>query len=66
MASRKRSDELLAVSDAAAILGLSVGMVRVLHGQGRLDAMRMPRGYRVFRRADIERLARERAKARRT
>jgi excisionase family DNA binding protein len=58
--SKAETEELLTVADAALILRLSVGMVRVLHGKGRLAAMRTPRGYRLFRRSDVERLARER------
>jgi excisionase family DNA binding protein len=54
--------ELLTVGDAAEILGLSADMVRVLHRNGLLQALRTPRGYRLFRRSDVERLARERAK----
>ncbi len=63
MAGRSRASEeleLLSVGDAAAILGLSPDMVRVLHRQGRLPAFRTPRGLRLFLRADVERLARER------
>jgi len=45
----------------AEILGLSAEMVRVLHRDGLLQALRAPRGYRVCRRSDVERLA-ERAK----
>jgi excisionase family DNA binding protein len=52
--------DLLTVGDAAAILGLSPDMVRVLHRQGRLPALRTPRGNRLFERRDVERLARER------
>jgi excisionase family DNA binding protein len=62
MALPSTTEELLTVGDAAVILGLSVGMVRVLHAKGRLDAIRTPRGYRLFRRSDVERLARERAR----
>ncbi|MEY4514007.1 MAG: MerR family regulatory protein [Pseudomonadota bacterium] len=52
--------ELLTVGDAALILALSVDMVRVLHRQGHLPAFRTPRGYRLFRRSDVEKLARKR------
>jgi excisionase family DNA binding protein len=55
-------DELLTVGDAAEILGLSVGMVRVLNANGQLACVRTPKGYRLFRRGDVERLARARAK----
>jgi excisionase family DNA binding protein len=52
--------DLLSVGDAAAILGLSPDMVRVLHRQGRLPALRTPGGMRLFLRTDVEKLARER------
>lgn len=53
--------ELLTVGDAAELLGLSADMVRVLHRQGELnEAFLTPRGVRLFRRADVERLARAR------
>jgi PAS domain S-box-containing protein len=60
MASEAETDELLTVGDAGNILRLSVAMVRVLHAKGLLEAIRTPRGYRLFRRSDVERLARER------
>jgi hypothetical protein len=41
-------------------------MVRVLHRQGRLPALLTPRGNRLFKREDVERLARERKVARET
>ena len=53
-------EEFLTVSDAADILGLSAEMVRVLHRKGQLPAQRTPRGYRLFLRGDVERLARAR------
>jgi excisionase family DNA binding protein len=56
--------DLLTVGDAAAILGLSPDMVRVLHRQGRLAALRTPRGNRLFKRKDVERLALERSRSR--
>ncbi len=46
--------DLLTVGDAAAMLGLSPDMVRVLHRQGRLRALRTPRGVRLFQRSDVE------------
>ena len=52
--------ELLTVGDAALILSLSVDMVRILHRQGHLPAFRTPRGYRLFRRSDVEKLAAKR------
>ncbi len=62
MACSPINEELLTVADAGMILGLSVGMVRVLQGNGRLRAFRAPRGYRLFRRADVGRLARRRSR----
>jgi excisionase family DNA binding protein len=55
--------DLLTVGDAAAILGLSPDMVRVLHRQGRLAALRTPRGNRLFDRKDVEQLAIERSRS---
>jgi excisionase family DNA binding protein len=65
MATSTRSTalDLLTVGDAAAILGLSPDMVRVLHRQGRLPALRTPGGYRLFKRRDVERLALERSRS---
>jgi excisionase family DNA binding protein len=62
MADARRMPELdlLTVGDAAAMLGLSPDMVRVLHRQGRLRALRTPRGVRLFQRSDVENLVRER------
>ena len=62
MACSPINEEHLTVADAALNLGLSVGMVRVLHGNGQLRAFRTPRGYRLFRRADVGRLARRRSR----
>lgn len=53
-------DDLMTGVDAARILGLSVDMVRVLAKEGRLPFMSTVRGIRLFRRADVEHLARER------
>jgi excisionase family DNA binding protein len=53
-------DDLMTVADAAEILGLSVDMVRLLERNGRLPALRTTRGIRLFRRADVDRLAEER------
>jgi excisionase family DNA binding protein len=59
------ADQILTASDAARILGISRDMVRVLARQGLLPATRAANGYHLFRRGDVEQLARERA-ARRT
>ena len=52
--------EIVSVVDAARILNLSGPGVHYLVRMGRLSAFRTPRGQRLFLRADVERLARER------
>jgi hypothetical protein len=60
------SENLLTSVDAARILGLSSDMVRVLAREGRLlAAVASVRGVRMFRKADVEALAAERAGHRR-
>ena len=54
-------DDLMTAIDAARILGLSVDMVRRLAKDGRLPFMSTIRGVRLFRRANVEQLAQERA-----
>jgi predicted site-specific integrase-resolvase len=55
--------EELRVRDAQQILGVSRTMVLKLSDAGRLrPAIRLPDGTRIFRRADVERLAAERRK----
>lgn len=58
-------DELLTASDAARILGLSRDMVRILASKGALPSQRAANGYHLFRRGDVEQLARVRAERRR-
>ncbi len=58
-------EQILTAIDAARILGLSTDMVRVLTRKGRLPSIRAANGYHLFRRRDVERLAGERARARR-
>ena len=53
--------QLLTASDAAGILGLSRDMVRIVGQRGELPAQRSANGYFLFRREDVEQLARERA-----
>jgi DNA-binding transcriptional MerR regulator len=54
--------DLMTAVDAARILSLSSDMVRLLAREGRLKAaLQTVRGIRLFRRADVERLASERA-----
>ena len=54
-------DDLMTAIDAARILGLSVDMVRRLAKDGRLPFMSTIRGVRLFRRANVEALAYQRA-----
>jgi len=57
-------EQLLTASDAGRILGLSRDMVRILSNKGILPSERAANGYHLFRRRDVERLARERARRR--
>jgi diguanylate cyclase (GGDEF)-like protein/excisionase family DNA binding protein len=56
-------DELLSLSTVAAALGVSPSTVRRLADQGILPGTRTEGGHRRFRRADVQRLARERQRA---
>ena len=53
--------DILGVSDAARLLGVSESSVRYWHRTGKLPALRTPAGHRLFLRADIEALVKERA-----
>ncbi len=57
-------DQLLTASDAGRILGLSRDMVRILSNRGVLPSLRAANGYHLFRRSDVEELARVRAERR--
>jgi DNA-binding transcriptional MerR regulator len=57
-------DQLLTASDAARILGLSRDMVRILSNKGLLPSLRAANGYHLFKRGDVEDLARKRAEDR--
>jgi hypothetical protein len=57
---RNQADELMTVADAGRILGISTDMVRLLEREGHLPCTRTVRGVRIFRRADVVRLAEER------
>ena len=59
-------DDLMTAADAGRILSLSVDMVRVLARDGRLPFTRTVGGVRLFRRVDVENLASERAKNKRS
>lgn len=54
-------EEFLMISEVARLLGVSIWVVRELTEQGRLPAAaRTSAGYKLYRRADAERLAEER------
>jgi excisionase family DNA binding protein len=53
-------DDLMMAADAGRILRISVDMVRLLARDGRLPFTSTVGGVRLFRRADVERLALER------
>lgn len=54
------ADDLMTASDAARILGVSVDTVRLLARGGGLPFMSTIGGVRLFRRADVEQVARRR------
>jgi excisionase family DNA binding protein len=54
-------DDLMMAADAGRILRVSVDMVRLLARDGRLPFTSTVGGVRLFRRADVETLARERS-----
>jgi excisionase family DNA binding protein len=58
--SERDPEELLTPSEAAHILSLSSDTVRVLSDKGLLPTLRTMSGRRLFRRADVERLAEDR------
>ena len=57
------ADDLMTASDAGRILGVSVDMVRLLARSGSLPFMITISGVRLFRRADVDALARRRERA---
>jgi len=58
-------NDLMTAMDAGRILGVSVDMVRLLARDGRLPFMSTIGGIRLFRRKDVNALARRRERARR-
>ena len=58
-------NDLMTAMDAGRILGVSVDMVRLLARDGRLPFMSTIGGIRLFRRKDVNALARRRARERR-
>jgi excisionase family DNA binding protein len=57
-------NDLMTAMDAGRILGVSVDMVRLLARDGRLPFMSTVGGIRLFRRKDVDALARSRKRAR--
>jgi len=53
-------DEALTTRDVARLLDLSETRIRQLEAAGALRSARTPRGLRIFKRNDVERLASER------
>jgi len=51
---------LMTTSSAARLLGVSAECVRAYERSGRLPAIRTENGFRLFQRADLERLAKQR------
>lgn len=60
---KPQPDDLMTTEEAGRLLGLSPDMVRWLEREGRLPAQRTTNGLRLFRRAAVEELAAERARA---
>ena len=58
-------NDLMTATDAGRILGVSVDMVRLLARDGRLPFMSTISGIRLFRRKDVNALARRRESERR-
>jgi DNA-binding transcriptional MerR regulator len=56
--------ELLMTADVAKILGVVPATIRWMERTGRIVAQRTPSGVRLFRRADVERVAFERVQRR--
>jgi excisionase family DNA binding protein len=56
---------ILGTTDVALRLGCSAERVRQLEREGKIRAEKMPRGVRVFRAEDVERLAAERERQKR-
>ncbi len=56
----RNPDELMTPTEAAHILGLSADAVRSMSDSGRLPTLRTVSGRRLFRRGDVEELARAR------
>lgn len=55
-------NDLLSISEAARVAGISIGWLRTLCDQGRIPVERTQKGYRLFRRRDIDKYLKEREK----
>lgn len=53
-------DDLLSVSDAARVLGVTPSTVRMMERLGKLPALRTAGGIRLFQREHVDQLAAER------
>ena len=62
LAQSSSPEDLLTSTDAARALNVSTELIRWLHNEGKLPALRTVSGTRLFRRSDVEALAAERAK----
>ena len=54
------NDELMAVSDAARVIGVTPAMIRIYANTGKLPFQRTTGGMRLFARVDVERFRQER------
>lgn len=54
--SQSDGSEFLPVGEAASLLGIAVETLRRWERDGRIEAIRTPRGHRRFRRSDVEAL----------
>jgi DNA-binding transcriptional MerR regulator len=62
---QQAQDEILGTAETARVLEVSEQGVRFLEKSGRLTAVRMTNGRRLFMRSEIERVKREREEAKR-
>ncbi|GAA2022288.1 helix-turn-helix domain-containing protein [Pseudokineococcus marinus] len=54
--SEHSQNDLLSVSQAAALVGVSLDTIRRWDNDGRIQSVRTPTGHRRFRRGDVEAL----------
>jgi DNA-binding transcriptional MerR regulator len=58
------NDELMAVADAARVIGVTPAMIRIYANTGKIPFQRTAGGMRLFARGDVERFSRERQERR--